>query len=161
MIICVDTCLLILAHQPEPVAGQSHLYENAKSYVEWMKNEDSQILLPTPVIAEFLTSRDAEERAMILRDMQVFAQVQDFDLRAAELTGAIRLKYHDAFGLPENQQRQVVTIDMMITAIAIVNGASHLITHDVDDFERIVELSGGELRVRAINEGPPGQARLL
>ena len=76
---------------------------------------------------------------------------------------AARLRFHYAqkYGLPKGLDRQVLTVDMMIAATALVNHASHIITHDTDDFQRIVS-SVDELNIaiRSVKEGPPGQGNL-
>jgi hypothetical protein len=51
---------------------------------------------------------------------------------------------------------------MMIAAIAMVNRASHIITHDLNDFEQIVSgFEGFDIQVRGVAEGPPGQGHLF
>lgn len=104
--------------------------------------------------------KDRKRRQQILKTYQDFADIHPFELRASELAGRIRLDYHLDEGLPEkdSDERQTLTVDMMIAAVAIVNGASHIITDDVDDFEAIT--ADYDIEVFSIAEPPPGQGDL-
>ena len=162
MLVCVDTSLLILTQQSAPKSGQKTLFEAARAYETWLSETDCGVLIPTPVVSEFLSSRDAKIRRQVLKSLQTFADVADFDLRAAELAARLRLRYAEKHGLPRGLDRQVLTVDMMITAIALVNRASHIITHDKADFERIVTgLDDFKISIRGVKEGPPGQGSLF
>lgn len=162
MLVCVDTSLLILAQQSKPNPGQEKLFQAAKSYEAWLDETDCGVLIPTPVVSEFLSSRDAEIRRRVLTSLQSFANLADFDLRAAELAAGLRLRYAQSHGLPRGLDRQVLTVDMMIAAIAMVNRASHIITHDTNDFERIIEgFEGFNIAIRGVEDGPPGQSHLF
>ena len=162
MLVCLDTSLLILTQLDSPPPNQEKLFAAAKAYQSWLPETDWGILLPTPVIAEFLSSRDAAVRHKVLRDLQAYTHVADFDLRAAELAARLRLRYAEEYGLPKGADRQVLTVDMMIAAIAMVNRASHMITHDRRDFERIISLLDDfDIAVRSIDDGPPGQGSLF
>ena len=162
MLVCVDTSLLILTQQSKPTPGQEALFEAATAYETWLGETDCGVLIPTPVVSEFLSSRDAKIRRRILSSLQSFADLGNFDLRAAELAGQLRLHYAEQHGLPSGLERQVLTVDMMIAAIALVNRASHIITHDTDDFERIVAgIEDVNISVRGVADGPPGQGHLF
>lgn len=163
MLICLDTSLLILTQQQNPSPGHKNLFEAARAYEEWLAETDWGVLIPTPVISEFLTSRDAKTRREVLTTLQTFAQIAELDLRAAEFAARLRFTYYEKYGLPKNKNnRQVLTVDMMIAAIAMVNRASIIITHDIDDFERIVDgFEDFNISIRGVAEGPPGQGKLL
>lgn len=161
MLVCLDTSLLILTQQTRPSPGQEDLYKQAQAYEEWLSEGDAGILIPTPVIAEYLCSRDASERRQVIASLQRYADIGDFDLRAAELAARIRLSYQEKFGLPKGWARQGLSIDMMIAAIAIVNRASHIVTHDIEDFEKILSVVEFKVHIRGVLQGPPGQGKLL
>lgn len=162
MLVCLDTSLLILTQQSKPTPGQEKLFEAAKAYERWLDEADCGVLIPTPVVSEFLCSRDAKTRRRTLTSLQRVADLSEFDLRAAELAARLRLNYHEKHGLPKGLDRQVLTVDMMIAAIAIVNRASHIITHDTGDFQQITaDFEGFDIRIRGVDEGPPGQGKLL
>lgn len=46
----------------------------------------------------------------------------------------------------------------MIAAIAITNRATHIVTHDIDDFRKLTV--DHDVEIRAIKPGPPGQQEL-
>lgn len=162
MLVCLDTSLLVITQQEQANPGQEKLYQSAQAYEKWLDETDCGVLIPTPVISEFLSSRDAKIRRGVLTSLQIFADVAEFDLRAAELAARLRCAYYEEHGLPKGLDRQVLTVDMMIAAIAMVNRASHIITHDTDDFEKIVALVDTfHVTVRGVAAGPPGQGKLL
>lgn len=158
MIVCLDTCFLIYAMQEKPVVEEIELHDHAQQYLKWLSREEIPVMLPTPVISEFLTGSKRPARLEILQALARLADVYDFDLRAATLASELRSEYWARHKLPKGLKRQVLTVDMMIAATAIVNNATMLITHDVGDFERVLD---GRLLVRGIEAGPPGQTVLL
>lgn len=162
MLAALYTSLLIYIQQDSPPPGQEKLHEAAQSYARWFRDTEWNILIPTPVIAEFLSSRDRTKRQKVLKAFQDFADIQPFDLRASDLAGQIRLDYIDEHGLPDrgDPRRHMVTVDMMIAAVAIVNRASLIVTHDVDDFEEITA-DFERIEVRDVLEPPPGQGKLF
>lgn len=94
MLVCVDTSLLILTQQRKPAPGKDELFQAAKAYEKWLSETDFGVLIPTPVISEFLSSRDAKVRRRVLKSLQTFADVADFDLRAGEQRMAYRYARH-------------------------------------------------------------------
>jgi predicted nucleic acid-binding protein len=159
LIVCIDTSLLIYALQENPsTAAEGELLRRSKEYMEWLEDKNVPVMLPTPVISEFLTGRDRTVRLDVLTALSDFAVVCDFDLRAAILASELRSEYWLKHKLPKGVKRQIVTVDMMIVATAIVNGAALIVTHNLTDFKNI---AGERIEIRSIEEGPPGQGRLF
>ncbi|MFB6262274.1 MAG: type II toxin-antitoxin system VapC family toxin, partial [Bradymonadaceae bacterium] len=157
MLVCVDTSVLILTQQTEPNEDQDRLWDAARAYEQWMRESDTGVLLPTPVISEFLTGDPGDTRDIVSR-FQSFGEVADFDLRAAELTGELRHSYSEDHELGSGLERDALTVDMMISAIAIVNRASYIVTHDTSDFREITD--GYETDICGLTDPPPGQQKL-
>jgi len=98
--VCIDTPLLIFTQQTEPYEGQEDVWEAAQAYEQWMRESTFGMLLPTPVVSEFLTG-DAGDSSSVMATLRKFADIASFDLRAAELAGELRRSYWDEVGLPE------------------------------------------------------------
>ena len=162
MLVCIDTSLLILTVQARNTAGNDPLMKAAAAYERWLSAGNHSALIPTPVVAEFLTSRDKSRRKNTLQHLQSYAEIGSSDLRAATLAGEIRYLFAAEHGLPKGQNNQILTVDIMIAAIAIVNNATHLITHNIRDFRRILECRSNEdIELCGVEEGPPGQSSLF
>ncbi|MFB6352389.1 MAG: type II toxin-antitoxin system VapC family toxin [Bradymonadaceae bacterium] len=154
---CVDTTLLIFTQQTEPPDGQQEVWEAAQAYEKWIRESAFGVLVPTPVVSEFLTG-DVGEANSVMTTLREFADITPFDLRAAELAGELRRSYWQRIGLPGGREGQQLTVDMMIAATAIVNGSKYIVTHDTSDFDKIT--ADFDVEVRGIEPGPPGQQKL-
>ncbi len=132
MLVCVDTMMLIWGVQGTARPNQQGMIPRARAYLKELAEKRHHILVPTPVITEYLTPFDANDRTAQLEVLQKMFVVAPFDLRAsviaAELWGqrdrlkAIREEY--------GSSRGKVKMDCHIVAVAKAHGASHLVSHD-------------------------------
>jgi predicted nucleic acid-binding protein len=91
-------------------------------------------MVPTPVISEYLVGAPATE----LHELEIIRRGFEYpalDLPSARLAaelqrGGVVDAIHDEFGAP----KQSIRIDAFIIAIAIVNGASWIVTNNVKEF---------------------------
>lgn len=138
--ICFDTTPLIWGMQdtdPDP-AMQMNI-ERTKAYLAFLAEQKEQIIIPTPVLAEYLVKIPAEDHVNHITQLRDLFLVYPFDERAASLAALLRTQTTfrsvvDQISINHNMSfesaRQIVKVDAMIVAIAVTRGASKLITDD-------------------------------
>ncbi len=141
--ICLDTTILIWGVQGVSDNHRGDMPEKAKRYIEYLTQQGKRIMVPAPVIHEFLTGiipSEIQQFLSVLSQHQLF-YVPSFDfpsaVKAADLDRD-RNEMKDicsSFGL----KRQEIKIDTQIIAIAIMHGEDEIITDNVDHFERIAK----------------------
>lgn len=129
--------------------------------VEQLRESRSRILIPTPVLAEFLTFASADYLDEI--NSSAHFEVAPFDQRAAiEAGSAMRQARFGSGGkkLGLDATWQKVKIDWQIAAIAKVGGAAVIYTTD-SDFSTIAEAFAITTAHVADLELPPPRTPLL
>ena len=68
--ICLDTHVLIwrLGKYARVTKGQEEMVDRAERYIDFLQREKIEIMIPTPVLAEYLVGATAQER----REAEVF-----------------------------------------------------------------------------------------
>jgi predicted nucleic acid-binding protein len=132
MIVCFDTMMMIWGVRGESTTGQEDLIHRAKSYIKFLSDHGHQILLPTPVIAEYLTPFDEEDRLKQLKIIQESYRVAPFDLYAAFIAASIQSRRELLKGIQTDygKSRTEIKTDCFIVAIAKARRADKLISHD-------------------------------
>ena len=112
---------------------------------------DERIMIPSPVLHEYLIKFSAAERAAQRQVIEQSFFVPSFDIRAAELAAELE---GDAELIREIKQtysvdRGTLRVDAQIIATAIVNGAERIITSNVPHFKR---LARGRIEIHEVPE---------
>lgn len=113
-------------------------------------------MIPSPVVAEYLQGFDATGRAKQVAELQKSFFIPSFDLPSAALSAELAERA-SANQLRQNSEesRPALKVDVQIAAIAIVHGATQIVTHNVKDFKTIV---GGRAQVTEVpNVAEPGR----
>ena len=132
MLVCFDTNILIWGIRGIATSGQEHMVIRAKKYMLHLSNNNIKVLLPTPVIAEYLTRYDAESRKQQIEFLQERFRIAPFDLPAASMAAAIQNRRNLISGLKEEfgGNRGSIKTDCQIIAVATVAGADTIVSHD-------------------------------
>ena len=141
MVVAFDNTVLSLLLQPEadapldPLSGLpvSRAQDRMAYLVEQLRESGARILIPTPVLAEFLAFASAEYLAVI--DQSAHFEIAPFDHRAAVEAGAVQKKANASVkgkksGLTGTWQ--TIKVDRQIVAIAKVRNAERIYTTDGD-----------------------------
>ena len=143
MIVCMDTAVLIWGVQGVASPGTEAMPSKTRAFLESLAGQ-CDILIPTPVLTEFLQKFPKPEQQQYLRDISKIDGIffHPFDLEAslvaAELQAGRRLR---ELRRELHADRVCVKTDLMILAIAVVVAADKLITPDVDDYHKLASSS--------------------
>lgn len=118
MIVAVDNNVLV------SLVSDRALFINLETYLQ---QNNASLLIPTPVIAEFLAYDLNERRTQLLALSHNKILNGSFDRKAAIICGEIAHDLGRAFFKPDKQK---VKVDIQIIAIAIANNAQVLLSED-------------------------------
>jgi predicted nucleic acid-binding protein len=131
-LIAIDTVVLVLALRPDdpndPRAAQ------AAALLASLDQQET-ILIPAPVLTEFLYKYTPDKRGAVLAELGTWAVIQAFDAKAA----AIAANLNPPPAAERNEPRQCVKTDVFIIATAIAHGASCIYTDNIKDFRAIAQ----------------------
>ncbi len=144
--IAIDTVVLVLALRPDD-PNDSRVAQ-AQALLSSLDQQQETILIPAPVLTEFLYKYPPEKRGAILAELGTWAMIQAFDAKAA----AIAANLNPPPAAERNEPRQCVKTDVFIVATAIAHGASCIYTDNIKDFRAIAQNS---IDVRALPEYQP------
>ena len=135
-LVCIDNHVLIWGIRKTATPGQEAMIARTAQLLEYLDERKIQVIVPAPVIAEFLVGADEHDHTRILQTLQQRFIVAPFDALAALATARVRRKNRQ-IGL-EAQVRQEVegvarwhlALDHMIVGIALSNKAKLIYTED-------------------------------
>ena len=130
--ICFDTMTIIWGVQGAAKESQSDMVNRTKRYIQHLAEKNEKIMIPTPALTEYLVGFPPEEQ---IKQRQVIERnfiVPSFDIAAvgvaAELLG--NTEVIQEMRKKGEYDKIRVSIDAQIIAIAIVNQAEKIISHD-------------------------------
>jgi predicted nucleic acid-binding protein len=149
--ICMDTSPLIWGIRGDATRTQEHMIPRARAFIDHLSEHKYAIMVPSPVIAEYFvgaTATQIHEAELLRRGFEHPSLDEASAMLAVTLQRGGKLdEIHEEYGLP----KQSIKIDAFIIAIAILNGAEKIITHDVDGFTK---LAGGRIAIEDIPDLP-------
>lgn len=154
--IALDTCVLIQGIQqadPQLPPALSAQAARTHAFLEQLLERRERILIPLPVIVEYLVPFPPETHHLRLSALRESFVVHTLDDHAASIAAA--LQREEAFniaqsalreegGVPAGVARNLVKMDALILGIAIAQHAKALITHDV---KHMTHLAGDRIQV--------------
>jgi len=152
--ICLDTAVLIWGVRGFASRTQEHEIERAARYIRWLRMKDKKVMIPCPVLAEYLVGATATE----LHEMAIFElgfEIPPFDIPAARITADLMRDVDLIKTIKKDHavDHQCIKVDAMIIAIAICRRAEKIITSD-KDFHVLEKLAGGKVIVSPIPDIP-------
>jgi predicted nucleic acid-binding protein len=149
------------AKYPKPI---DRIPERIQALVDELQAAGSTIVLPTPVLSEFLVLAGSDGSTYLseLTTTAVF-DIQPFDIRAAvEAAAAQRKALDDGDKKSGTTARwQVVKVDRQFVAVAMVHGVS-VVYSDDDGVKRLAEEAGMQVKgVGDLPVPPPETASLF
>jgi len=140
MRVVIDTNILLLLHfsdvrapiNPKTGAPLDHAQERVESLIQQLSKERAKVLVPSPVLSEFLVHGGDRTDEYVRLFQQPPFQIAQFAARAAiECANAIR-----RFGMKGSARgagwRHKVKFDRQIVSIAVAEGADRIYSDDSD-----------------------------
>ena len=130
MIVCVDTHVLIWGVQRYAASSQLGMIDRTINFLQWLDNEKHRIIVPSPVLGEFLMKIPSQDHDNITREIQSKFIVPPYDAVTASMFAQIWQKNINN-GLPsENNGRERIKTDSMIVAVAVKKKKKILYSED-------------------------------
>jgi predicted nucleic acid-binding protein len=130
--ICFDTMPIIWGVQGAASQGQGEMIARTMRYIEHLREQRKRIMIPAPALTEYLLAftpnEQKEQRRVIERNFFVAA----YDIPAVEVAAELlgNKELIQEMRKTGNYDKMKVSIDAQIVAIAIVNKAEKIISHD-------------------------------
>jgi predicted nucleic acid-binding protein len=143
--ICVDTCVLIWGVQSHGNPKKNPKIDKTRRYLEFLAEEEIPIMVPSPVVTEYLMGFKEDEHPAELNKLGHRFFLPSFDVAAA--TVAARLMSGKKISTVASQSgvsRNVVKFDLQVVATAIVHHADKIVTGNTAEFQKI---AGDKLEV--------------
>ena len=129
--VCLDTHVIIWGIKEEATQGQEEMVQRAKSYIRHQDEQGIDIMVPAPVVAEAMIRGDIDQLRTIRTIIEGSFFIAAFDSPAAFLAAELERGRGAAKLLEEGEvPRSHIRIDAQIAAIAIVQNAKEIISHD-------------------------------
>ncbi len=128
MIVVVDTNVLVWWVREVATPGQEDLIQRARWLFEAMATEDTELMITSITLAEFLAGAEPTQRSGLRREVETAFIVQPFDARAAERSAELR---HLGRTLDHDDgRRPILKADVLIVASSRAGGAQRRSSHD-------------------------------
>jgi predicted nucleic acid-binding protein len=143
---CCDTMILIWGIQEN---GEGDKIAQAKAFLDHLDKQGTRLLVPSVVIAEFLTGIPIAAHTTIANLLERHFMTAPFDLKAS-LQFARVWQDRDNRGLvavlknEKGATRAELKADCMIVATALAQGASCIYSHD----DNLTTFANGQIAVR-------------
>lgn len=141
--ICLDTMVLIWGVQEHrerlrEVRNDSH-EENVRragTYIDHIIQQKEKVLIPAPVLSEFLTGFSFEKANALREIVSSFAVIADYNAATASISADLFRRRREHYGHKvKKAEKPYIKADTMIAAIAYAHKATVIITHDTQEFE--------------------------
>jgi predicted nucleic acid-binding protein len=138
---CFDTPILIWGIRACATPGQENMIVRAKRYISHLSDKKVRVVIPTPVLAEYLIGVPKEDRDSHRAILERNFLMPALDIRAAQLAADLQSDTEMMKTLRKQHgvDRQSLRTDAMIIAIAIVNGVQKIVTNDIDHFRKLAQ----------------------
>jgi predicted nucleic acid-binding protein len=134
-LICIDTNVLIWGVQGTSRPTQTGMIDRTRRWLKQMAKDNEQIMVPSVVVAEYLSGFPIEEQVEQLQVLSRLFFLPAYDARCAAL--AAELQKAGAPAQREPGARVAFKADIQIIATAICHGATLIVTGNVDEYQRV------------------------
>ncbi len=139
-LVCFDTPALIYLLDPPAPQGLSpqqieerqKLGSKVKGLVQYLSNQDTHILIPAIVVAEYLTKVPNELHGHVINLLSPKFIIAPFDTKTASIAADIRNKKAAVLKGTPNQEKECLKVDILIVATALQHNCKVIYTNDDD-----------------------------
>ncbi len=133
-LICLDNHALIWGIKEQAKEGQEDMIPRTKAFIESINNDETSVLIPSVVVAEFLMPVPPALHAMVINLFNKNFIIAPFDALAASKFSLVSQTYkppEEAKELIKNEAtRAELKADTMIVATAVARKADCIYSHD-------------------------------
>lgn len=136
MIVCLDTHILVWGIKGQADPGQENQILRSKALLKALEARNDKIVIPSPVLAEFLIGVPHDKLQSIPPQLNKF-EVAPFDAKAAWIFAQIWTEKNMGRTLSEDIKqelsgitRKTIKFDCQIVSIAVSCGANVIYSHD-------------------------------
>lgn len=163
--VCLDNNILIWGVRRKASAGQEAQINRAAALFQELDEAGARIIVPAPVLGEFLTYAPEHRHAEITASLQRHFQLTPFDAHAAGIAAKIwRALAENNPNWKDELKAEVdgltharIKYDIQILATAISRNVDVLYTHD----EGLMSIAAGRIQVQELPPLPPKQEELF
>ncbi len=139
--ICFDTQPLIWGVQGYATPGQESMIGRTRKYIESLDAKQVRVMVPSPAVFEYLIGFTPEEQKVQRGIIERQFFVPAVDLPAAELAAELMSDTEEMKRLAGQYglRRQMLRVDALIVAVAIIQRADAVVTDDVAHFPRLAQ----------------------
>lgn len=137
MRVCLDNHILIWGVRGEFSEGQHDMVPRAQALLEELENQRATIIVPAPVITEYLLGVDPERHPDTIEKLSRRFSIAPYDTAAALRSTDLWLRRNggrtlssELKALANGASRQVLKIDCQIVGIALAKRADVIYSHD-------------------------------
>lgn len=150
-LVCLDTQYFIWGVLQQSRPSQVDQIAPAVEFFRWLDENNSTIIVPTPLVTELLMRAEPDERGKILSVLEGNFSIREFDMLSAKYAADIwnqkkRAGVIDEIKKGEISLRTKIKIDTQLLAIAMAAEATVFYTDD----EKLVKLAEGFIPARKI-----------
>ena len=128
-VVAIDSQILVWGIRKK---GPQERCDQARWLFQELEDEDAQIIVPSVVLAEFLTKVEDANRLAVVSAVSGRFRVVPFDIKAAALAAELFVAGRAARTMKKTGSRNCLKADSMIVASAKVHGARTFYTDDGD-----------------------------
>ncbi len=127
MIVCLDTHILIWGIQKKANPSQIEKIEQASLFLQWLEEKHYEVVIPAPVVAEFLSKIPNDQRLPFADFFNQKYMILPFDTWAAFYYAKV---FETKNGLKDAVNRAEIKVDVMIVAISLANKVDVIYSED-------------------------------
>ncbi len=127
LIVAVDSMALVWGIRKEGTATER---SRARWLFEQLDNEGAQVLIPSVVLAEYLTLVDPKKHRDVIAELSTRFIIPPFDVQCASLAAEPFVEGKQSRQMDEPGARKCLRADCLIVATAAVHGARILYSGD-------------------------------
>ncbi|HHY38833.1 MAG TPA: type II toxin-antitoxin system VapC family toxin [Clostridia bacterium] len=153
MIVCLDTHVLIWGIREEAESGQERMIQRTKAFLSELEREKHTVIIPAPVVMEFLLGVPLERHPDVLESLQKRFRVIPFDVVAASFASEIWLTQFKGRTIPDSWRlanpditKAMLKVDIQLIGIALSRRAEVIYSNDT----RMKKLAADRIKVEEV-----------
>lgn len=136
-LVAIDAQIYIWGVKKQATAGQEVMISKSETFLNYLEENKSRIIIPTPVLTEVTRMNTPEEQEKIFEIIKDSFLVKPFDIMASKICAEMLYKHltvNDVRELEEAKEdgvtKKKVKYDCLVASIAAASNCSVLYTED-------------------------------